>query len=50
MRTQLLEFPATSEAPHPFAWFKTCAERIVRATEDIGWVVAQALDRLVDLV
>lgn len=49
MRTNVLEFPDAAEAPRPYAWFKACAERIVQATEDVGWVVAQALDRLIDL-
>jgi len=49
MRTRVFEPPDTAEAPHPFPWFKRCAERIVRATEDVGWVVSRALDRLGDL-
>ncbi len=49
MRTRVLEFPDTIGISHPFAWFKECAGRIVRATEDVGWVVGRALDRLIDL-
>lgn len=49
MRTQVLKLPEAAQVSHPFAWFKACAERIVQATEDVGWVVAQALDRLIDL-
>lgn len=49
MRTRVLKLPETTQAPHPFTWFKSCAERIVQATADVGWVVARALDRLIDL-
>lgn len=49
MRADVLDLPEVAQGLLPFAWFKTAAERIVRATEDVGWVVARALDRLIDL-